>query len=106
MVASDTTLNAPSGNAAFDRAAEEVRNLSKKPTDDHLLKLYALFKQGTVGDINTDRPGFFDLKGKAKWDAWNQLKGISLFYLDVGKSKGDAQKDYIHFVEELKALFA
>lgn len=75
MVASDSTLSAPSGNAAFDHAAEEVRLLTKKPTDDQLLKLYALFKQGTVGDINTDRPGFFDLKGKAKWDAWNQLKG-------------------------------
>jgi diazepam-binding inhibitor (GABA receptor modulating acyl-CoA-binding protein) len=59
----------------FDRAAEEVRQLKNKPTDSELLKLYALFKQGIVGDVNTDRPSFFDLKGRAKWDAWNDLKG-------------------------------
>lgn len=84
MASASEALNAPSGNPTFDRAAEEVRLLTKKPADAQLLQLYALYKQGTVGDINTDRPGFFDLKGKAKWDAWNQLKGIlpsSLFML-------------------------
>ena len=46
-------------------------------TDQELLQIYSLFKQGTVGDVNTDRPGFLDLKGKAKWDAWAGVKGKS-----------------------------
>ena len=50
--------------------------------DDELLQLYSLFKQGNVGDVNTSRPGMLDFKGKAKWDAWDKLKG---------KSKEDAQ---------------
>ncbi|GAO48404.1 hypothetical protein G7K_2577-t1 [Saitoella complicata NRRL Y-17804] len=62
-------------SAEFTKAAEEVKNLSKKPTDDELLCLYGLFKQATIGDNNTDKPGMFDLKGKYKWEAWNKLKG-------------------------------
>ena len=50
--------------------------------DDELLQLYSLFKQATVGDVNTDRPGMLDFKGKAKWDAWEKVKG---------KSKEDAE---------------
>jgi diazepam-binding inhibitor (GABA receptor modulating acyl-CoA-binding protein) len=46
--------------------------------DNEKLELYALFKQATVGDVNTPRPGLFDLKGKAKWDAWEKKKGITL----------------------------
>jgi diazepam-binding inhibitor (GABA receptor modulating acyl-CoA-binding protein) len=45
--------------------------------DEEKLELYALFKQATVGDVNTARPGFFDLTGKAKWDAWEKKKGIT-----------------------------
>ncbi|KAF8796668.1 acyl-CoA-binding protein homolog [Argiope bruennichi] len=60
----------------FDKAAEDVKKLKSKPTDEELLELYALFKQATVGDCNTARPGMFDLKGKAKWDAWNAKKGM------------------------------
>ncbi|CAL1270573.1 unnamed protein product [Larinioides sclopetarius] len=63
-------------NEKFDKAAEDVKNLKSKPTDEELLELYALFKQATVGDCNTARPGMFDLKGKAKWDAWNGKKGM------------------------------
>jgi diazepam-binding inhibitor (GABA receptor modulating acyl-CoA-binding protein) len=44
-------------------------------TDDELLQIYSLFKQGSVGDNNTDKPGMLDFKGKAKWEAWNKLKG-------------------------------
>ncbi|CAF2988760.1 unnamed protein product [Rotaria sp. Silwood2] len=80
--------------AAFDKAAEEVKNLSKKPSDDELLKLYGLFKQATVGDTNTAKPGMFDLKGKYKWEAWDANKG---------KSKETAQNEYVAFVEALKA---
>ncbi|XP_054712578.1 acyl-CoA-binding protein homolog [Uloborus diversus] len=60
----------------FEKAAEDVTKLKSKPTDDELLDLYALYKQATVGDCNTSRPGMFDLKGKAKWDAWNAKKGM------------------------------
>ncbi|ODQ50908.1 putative acyl-coA-binding protein [Saitoella complicata NRRL Y-17804] len=81
-------------SAEFTKAAEEVKNLSKKPTDDELLCLYGLFKQATIGDNNTDKPGMFDLKGKYKWEAWNKLKGTS---------QEDAEKQYIALVEELKA---
>jgi len=80
--------------AEFDKAAEEVKNLSTKPADDQLLKLYGLFKQATVGDVNTARPGMMDFKGKAKWDAWESCKG---------KDKATAQKEYVAFVQELKA---
>ncbi|XP_025094826.1 acyl-CoA-binding protein-like [Pomacea canaliculata] len=84
------------GDEAFQKAAEEVKNLKQKPTDDEMLKVYALFKQGTVGDCNTDRPGLLDLKGKAKWDAWNAKKGTA---------QGQAKEDYVKLVEELKAKY-
>ncbi|XP_015681099.1 acyl-CoA-binding protein [Protobothrops mucrosquamatus] len=79
--------------AEFDKAAEEVKNLKSPPSDQELLDLYGHFKQVTVGDVNTERPGMFDLKGKAKWDAWSKLKGMS---------KEDAIKVYIAKVNELK----
>lgn len=49
--------------------------MKSTPADDDLLELYALFKQATVGDVNTDRLGILDFKGKAKRDAWNHKKG-------------------------------
>ena len=61
----------------FEEAAERVKNLSTKPSDNTMLELYGLYKQGTVGDVNTERPSFWDLVGKAKWDAWESLKGTS-----------------------------
>ena len=54
--------------AAFNAAAEKAKALTTAPSNETLLELYALFKQATVGDINTDRPGFMDFKGRAKWD--------------------------------------
>lgn len=60
----------------FDDAAAKVKTLKTSPSNDELLKLYALFKQGTVGDNTTDKPGMFDLKGKAKWAAWDEKKGM------------------------------
>lgn len=42
-------------------------------TDEELLQIYGLYKQGSIGNVNTDRPGFLDLKGKAKWDAWKAV---------------------------------
>ena len=59
----------------FEKAASDVKNLKSRPTDQELLELYALYKQATVGDCNQDKPGMLDLKGKAKWEAWNGKKG-------------------------------
>ncbi|VDL79197.1 unnamed protein product [Nippostrongylus brasiliensis] len=76
----------------FDDAATKVKSLKTSPSNDQLLELYALFKQGTVGDNNTDKPGMFDLKGKAKWSAWDGKKGMS---------QDDAKKAYVELVEQL-----
>ena len=62
---------------AFIKAADDVKNLASKPTDEQMLQVYALFKQAQVGDCNTDRPGMLDMKGKAKWDAWDGKKGMA-----------------------------
>lgn len=80
--------------AQFEQAAADVNNLSKKPDNDSLLKLYALFKQGTEGDINIAPPAnMFDFKAKAKYDAWNAIKGMSY---------EDAMKAYVELVNQLK----
>lgn len=76
----------------FDKSAEDVKNLKETPADGDLLELYALYKQSTVGDINTDRPGLLDFKGKAKWDAWNHKKGTD---------SETAKQDYVNKVQEL-----
>lgn len=67
--------------------------LPDSTTDADKLILYGLFKQATVGDVNTTRPGIFDLKGKAKWDSWEGFKG---------KSKDEAMQDYIAKVIQLQ----
>ncbi|XP_055071240.1 acyl-CoA-binding protein [Paramisgurnus dabryanus] len=82
--------------AAFQKAAEEVKQLKAKPTDAEMLEIYALYKQATVGDVNTARPGMLDFTGKAKWDAWEAKKGIS---------KEAAVEAYIAKVEELKGKY-
>mmetsp|Transcript_8620 Transcript_8620/g.12723 ORF Transcript_8620/g.12723 Transcript_8620/m.12723 type:complete len:89 (-) Transcript_8620:46-312(-) len=84
-------------NAKFDAAAAKAKNFSKKPTNEELLELYALFKQATVGDVNTDRPGMLDFTGKAKWDAWNGKKGVA---------QDQAKQDYIDLVEKLAGNYA
>ncbi|XP_024142125.1 acyl-CoA-binding protein [Oryzias melastigma] len=82
--------------AQFDAAAAEVKQLKAKPADEEMLLVYSLFKQASVGDVNTARPGMLDFTGKAKWDAWEKQKG---------KSKEDAMKEYIKLVEELKQKY-
>ncbi|RPB20115.1 putative acyl-CoA-binding protein [Terfezia boudieri ATCC MYA-4762] len=77
----------------FETAAADVKNLKSKPTDDELLKLYGLYKQAISGDNDTSKPGVFDFKGKYKWQAWEDNKGIP---------QEDAEKQYIEFVNELK----
>ncbi|KAL7749846.1 hypothetical protein RI367_004722 [Sorochytrium milnesiophthora] len=81
------------GNAAFIQASKDSETLVSQLSNDQLLELYALFKQGTVGDCNTSRPGMLDLKGKAKWDAWNAKKGMS---------QTEAQQKYIDYVASIK----
>lgn len=80
----------------FNKAVEDVKNLELKPKDDELLEIYALFKQSSVGDCNTGKPGIFDFKGKAKWDAWNNKKGLS---------QSDAKQAYVDKVKELIGLY-
>ena len=78
----------------FQKAVDEVSNkINKTMSNDELKEIYALFKQGTVGDINTTRPGMLDLKGKAKWDAWNSKKGMS---------QDEAKQKYIEVANQLK----
>ncbi|KAI9480527.1 MAG: acyl-CoA-binding protein [Benjaminiella poitrasii] len=76
----------------FNTAAEEVHNLSTKPSQDTLLELYSLYKQATEGDVQGEKPGMFDFKSRAKWEAWNKLKGTS---------QTEAEQKYIALVESL-----
>ncbi|XP_066900790.1 acyl-CoA-binding protein homolog [Halyomorpha halys] len=82
----------------FQQAAEKVKSgLSKRPSDNELLDLYGLFKQATVGDVDTPKPGALDLKGKYKWESWEKNKGMT---------KEQAMEKYISLVEELVAKYA
>lgn len=77
----------------FQQAQLDSKTLSERPDNMTLLKMYALFKQGSTGDATGDRPGFTDMVGRAKFDAWAAL---------AGTSKDDAQQQYIDLVEDLK----
>jgi acyl-CoA-binding protein len=79
--------------AAFDKAVTESKQLPEKPDNMTLLKIYALYKQATEGDAEGKRPGFGDMVGRAKFDAWAALKG---------KSKDDAMQEYVDLIESLK----
>ena len=79
--------------ATFDKAVADSKNLPEKPDNATLLKLYSLYKQATSGDVEGKRPGFTDMVGRAKWDAWNGLKG---------KSSNEAMQEYIDLIESLK----
>ncbi len=63
--------------AQFDDAVANSKNLTERPDNATLLKLYGLYKQATVGDNAETKPGFGDMVGRAKWDAWNGLKGMA-----------------------------
>ena len=77
----------------FDEATAASKNLKDRPDNETMLKLYALFKQSTVGDVEGKRPGFTDMVGRAKYDAWVATKG---------KSTDDAMKEYTALVNSLK----
>jgi diazepam-binding inhibitor (GABA receptor modulating acyl-CoA-binding protein) len=76
----------------FDAAAANSKNLTERPDNATLLKIYALFKQASVGDNSDKKPGFGDMVGRAKWEAWNGLKGTS---------NQDAMQQYIDLIESL-----
>ena len=78
----------------FEAAAAEAQQLPKKPDNADMLRLYAFYKQGTVGNVTGERPGMVDFVGRAKYDAWKDLDGTS---------QDDAMHSYIDLVEELKA---
>ena len=61
----------------FEQAAQKVKSLAERPDDQTMLQLYALYKQGAVGDVQGAKPGFFDFVGTAKYEAWEALKGTS-----------------------------
>ena len=63
--------------ARFEKAVAESKSLPEKPDNMTLLKIYALYKQASAGDVEGKRPGFSDMVGRAKWDAWNEVKGKS-----------------------------
>lgn len=63
--------------AEFEDAVKRVNGLSKAPSTNDLLALYALYKQATAGDVTGSRPGMLDVKGRAKFDAWTQKKGLT-----------------------------
>jgi acyl-CoA-binding protein len=77
----------------FDQAQADSKNLSERPDNLTLLKMYALFKQAGSGDVSVEQPAMTDFVARAKWDAWNNLKGIS---------QDDAQQQYIDLVNDLK----
>jgi len=62
---------------SFDQAQKDVKTLTKRPSNDDMLALYSLYKQGSEGDVKGSRPGMLDVVGRAKYDAWAKLKGTS-----------------------------
>ncbi len=76
----------------FEAAVADSKSLTERPDNSTLLKIYGLYKQATVGD-NTDKmPGFSDMVGRAKWEAWSSLKGID---------SADAMQQYIDLIGSL-----
>ena len=78
--------------ARFDASVANSKNLSERPDNATLLKIYALYKQATAGDNTEKKPGFGDMVGRAKWDAWNNVKGTA---------KDDAMQQYVELIESL-----
>ncbi|HEY2925333.1 acyl-CoA-binding protein [Piscinibacter sp.] len=77
----------------FEQAVADSKSLPEKPDNMTLLKIYALYKQVSAGDVEGKRPGFTDMVGRAKWDAWNELKG---------KGSDEAMQAYVDLIESLK----
>jgi diazepam-binding inhibitor (GABA receptor modulator, acyl-CoA-binding protein) len=80
--------------AQFEAAAQAAQNLSQRPDNQTLLRIYALYKQATAGDAAGARPGFTDFVGRAKYDAWAKLSGTG---------PDQAMRDYIALVESVRS---
>jgi acyl-CoA-binding protein len=76
----------------FEEAAKKAMSLPERPDNDTLLKLYALYKQGSAGDVSGPKPGFFDFVGTAKYEAWAKLKGTKT---------EEAMQKYVDLVKKL-----
>ena len=76
----------------FEQAAADSKNLSERPDNATLLKIYALYKQGRSGDNGEPKPGFGDMVARAKWDAWSKL---------IGTPQDEAMRQYIALIDEL-----
>lgn len=83
--------------SALETAAAKTKEFTKRPSNEELLKLYALYKQATEGDNTNERPGGFDFKAIAKHDAWAELNG---------KALGEAESEYISLVDDLHQKYA
>jgi len=81
----------------FNNAVAKSKDLTKRPSNEELLDLYALFKQATDGDVSGDRPGGFDFKAIAKYDAWASKKGLD---------KEKAMNDYVALVGKLQESYS
>ena len=79
--------------AEFKKAAEDIMSLAERPDNDTMLRLYALYKQGSEGDVSGPKPGFFDFVGTAKYEAWEKL---------AGTTPEDAMKKYVALVKKLR----
>jgi acyl-CoA-binding protein len=82
--------------ANFEQAAEAAKSLPERPDDQTMLRLYALYKQGSSGDVQGSKPGFFDFVGAAKYEAWEKLRGTS---------QEDARQQYVGLVRKLGGTF-
>lgn len=80
----------------FETAAADVQKLKKRPDDEDMLRLYALYKQSTVGDVSGERPGAFSFADRAKYDAWAKLEGTD---------SNNAMESYVKLVERLKKTY-
>lgn len=80
----------------FEKAAVAAKSLPERPDDQTMLRLYALFKQGSSGDVQGSKPGFFDFVGAAKYEAWEKLQGTS---------QQDARRQYVELVKKLGGSF-
>ena len=79
-------------NSRFEQASIAAKSLTERPDNDTLLQLYALYKQGAVGDVTGEKPGFFDFVATAKYEAWQRIEGLS---------QDDAKNQYINLVQKL-----
>lgn len=79
-------------HTAFQDAVAASKQLSQRPDNTTLLKIYGLYKQAMAGDVEGPRPNFADMVGRAKWDAWNELKGMSA---------EDAMREYVALIDSL-----